>query len=140
MGMSEAKVSRFGVSMESSLLQQFDALVQTKGYSNRSEAVRDLIRDALLQDRWSKGDEIVAGTVLLFYDHHHNHLVDEMMRIQHDYHEVILATTHLHIDHHNCLEIIVVKGKTATLRELGDRLIPLKGVFYGKLTVAPVTK
>lgn len=134
------KLTRFGVSMDEALLEQFDEMIDKKGYPNRSEAVRDLIRDAILQNKWTDGEEVVAGTIMLFYDHHHNNLVDEMMHIQHDYHENILATTHLHIDHHNCLEIIVVKGKTAPLRNLSDRLISLKGVFYGKLTVSPLNK
>jgi CopG family nickel-responsive transcriptional regulator len=138
--MKENKLTRFGISMDEALLVQFDEMIEKKGYPNRSEAVRDLIRDAILQNKWTDGEEVVAGTIMLFYDHHHNNLVDEMMRIQHDYHENILATTHLHIDHHNCLEIIVVKGKTSLLRNLSDRLISLKGVFYGKLTVSPLNK
>ncbi len=136
----DTKLTRFGVSMEENLLKQFDEMINSKGYPSRSEAVRDFIRDALLQEKWALGDEIVAGTILLFYDHHSTNLVDEMMHIQHDYHEMVLASTHIHIDHNNCLEIIVVRGKPKLLKELSNRLIPLKGVFYGKLTVAPIAK
>ncbi|MOA41278.1 putative nickel-responsive regulator [compost metagenome] len=96
------------------------------------------MRDAILQHQWSDNTEIVAGAVLLFYNHHQNGLVNEMMSIQHDYHDNILATTHLHINHHNCLEIIVVKGIAQELMTLSDKLIALKGVFYGKLTISPL--
>lgn len=125
--------------MDERLLENFDKIIEEKGYSNRSEAVRDLIRDAILQHNWTNNSEIVAGAILLFYNHHQNKLVNEMMGIQHEYHENILAATHLHIDHHNCLEIIIVKGLAADLRTLSDKLITLKGVFYGKLTISPLS-
>ncbi len=136
----DTKLTRFGVSMEENLLKQFDDMIISKGYPSRSEAVRDFIRDSLLQEKWTLGDEMVAGTILLFYDHHSTNLVNEMMNIQHDYHEMVLTSTHIHVDHNNCLELIVVKGKSKLLKELSDKLIPLKGVFYGKLTVAPIAK
>ncbi len=132
------KLTRFGVSMDEKLLQNFDQIIEEKGYQNRSEAVRDLVRDAILQHNCTNDKEIVAGAILLFYNHHQNQLVNEMLDIQHDYHANILATTHLHIDHHNCLELIAVKGHASDLRILSNRLITLKGVFYGKLTVSPL--
>lgn len=132
------KLTRFGVSMDEKLLQNFDQIIEEKGYQNRSEAVRDLVRDAILQHNCTDDKEIVAGAILLFYNHHQNQLVNEMLDIQHDYHANILATTHLHIDHHNCLELIAVKGHASDLRILSNRLITLKGVFYGKLTVSPL--
>lgn len=124
--------------MDEKLLQDFDQIIQGKGYQNRSEAVRDLVRDAILQHHSTNDSEIVAGTIMLFYNHHQNKLVNEMLSIQHDHHDSILATTHLHIDHDNCLELIVVKGVASELRELSDKLITIKGVFYGKLTVSPL--
>ena len=125
--------------MDEKLLGDFDQILKDKGYQNRSEAVRDLIRDAILQHKTTNNLEVVAGAILLFYNHHQNKLVNEMMGIQHDYHDNILATTHLHIDHNNCLELIVVKGIASDLSTLSDKLITLKGVFYGKLTVSPLS-
>jgi CopG family nickel-responsive transcriptional regulator len=124
--------------MDENLLQDFDQIINEKGYQNRSEAVRDLVRDAILQHKSTNDLEIVAGTIMLFYNHHQNKLVNEMLSIQHNHHDSILATTHLHIDHDNCLELIVVKGIASELRQLSDQLITLKGVFYGKLTVSPL--
>lgn len=131
------KLTRFGVSMDEKLLQTFDEMIDEKGYPNRSEAVRDLVRDAILQHKWVNDAEMVAGAILLFYNHHQNNLLDEMTRIQHDYYNNILATTHFHIDHDNCLEVIVVKGIAKDLKTLSNKLITLKGVFYGKLTISP---
>ncbi len=131
------KLTRFGVSMDEKLLQNFDQIIEEKGYQNRSEAVRDLIRDAIVQHKWVNDSEMVAGAILLFYTHHQNKLLDEMTNIQHDYHHNILATTHFHMDHHNCLELIVVKGLARDLKVLSDKLITLKGVYYGKLTISP---
>lgn len=136
--MGNNKLTRFGISMDEKLLQNFDRIIEEKGYQNRSEAVRDLVRDAILKHHWSNDSEIVAGAILLFYNHHQNKLVNEMLSIQHDYHDNILATTHLHIDHHNCMEVIVVKGVASDLRVLSNKLITLKGVFYGKLTISPL--
>ncbi|MGC5325224.1 nickel-responsive transcriptional regulator NikR [Brevibacillus sp. SYSU BS000544] len=136
--MSDSTLKRFGVSMDDKLLQDFDELIKSKGYENRSEAVRDLIRNALVQQAWETDDQIVAGSILLFYDHHHGEVMHELTAIQHDMHDMILATTHFHLDHHNCLELIVVKGRAKDLRVFSDRLISLKGVKYGKFTSAPV--
>ena len=137
--MEENKLTRFGVSMDEKLLKQFDQIITEKSYANRSEAIRDLVRDSILQHHWKSDSEIVAGAIILFYDHHHNGLVTEMMNIQHEYHDHILVTTHLHIDHHNCLELIVVKGQSSQLQELSNKLISLKGVNFGKLTVSPLS-
>jgi len=138
--MTTKQLRRFGVSMEENLLQSFDILIEKQGYTNRSEAVRDLVREALLRNKWEEDDQIVAGCILIFYDHHQRNLVEEMIGIQHDFHDVILATTHFHLDHHNCLEMIVVKGKTQSLRTLRDKLTSLKGVKYCKLSVSPVSE
>lgn len=136
--MEDSTLKRFGVSMEGHLLRKFDHLVQQKGYENRSEAVRDLVRDALIQQSWEEEEQIVAGSILLFYNHHQRNLLDELTKLQHDMHDFILATTHFHLDHASCLELIVVKGKAKDIQQLSNKLTSLKGVGYGKFTVAPV--
>ncbi len=124
--------------MEGGLLRKFDSLVQQRGYENRSEAIRDLVREAIIQQTWEDGEQIIAGSILLFYDHHQRNLLEEMTRIQHSVHDVILATTHFHLNHDSCLELIVVKGKAKDIQELSNKLTSLKGVSYGSFTVAPV--
>lgn len=136
----DSTLKRFGVSMEGSLLRNFDLLVKQKGYENRSEAVRDLVRDAIIQQSWDSNEKIVAGSILLFYNHHQRNLLDEMINIQHSVHDLIIATTHFHLDHESCLELIVVKGKVKDIQKLSDKLISLKGVSYGKFTVAPIER
>ena len=115
--MQESTLKRFGISMEDYLLRKFDLLVKQMGYENRSEAVRDLIRDALIQQSWKDREQIVAGSILLFYNHHQRNLLEELTNIQHSMHELIIAATHFHLDHESCLEQIVVKGKVK--REMG---------------------
>lgn len=136
--MQDSTLKRFGVSMEGNLLGRFDHLVRQRGYENRSEAVRDLVRDALIQQSWEDNEEIVAGSILLFYNHHQRNLLDEITNIQHSSHDLIIATTHFHLDHESCLELIVVKGKVKDIQKLSNKLTSLKGVSYGKFTVAPV--
>lgn len=138
--MEDSTLKRFGVSMDGGLLQRFDGLINQKGYGNRSEAVRDLVREALIQQSWEDHDKFVAGSILLFYDHHHRNLLQEMTDIQHNMHDLIIATTHFHLDHDSCLEIIVVKGEVSRIKLLSEKLTTLKGVDYGKFTVAPVEK
>lgn len=136
--MDNSMLKRFSISMESNLLQKFDGLIKKRGYENRSEAVRDLVRDALIQHSWEKDEQIVAGSILLFYDHHQRNLLEELTKIQHSMHDNIIATTHFHLDHNNCLELIIVKGKAKDIQQLSNNLTSLKGVQYGKFTVAPV--
>lgn len=136
--MMDSTLKRFGISMEGSLLRRFDSLVKQRGYENRSEAIRDLVREALIQQTWEDGEQIIAGSILLFYDHHQRNLMEEMTKIQHSVHDVILATTHFHLNHDSCLELIVVKGKAKDIQELSNKLTSLKGVSYGNFTVAPV--
>ena len=136
--MKDSTLKRFGVSMEGNLLWKFDQLVKQRGYENRSEAVRDLVRDALIQQSWEDNEQIVAGSILLFYNHHQRNLLDEMTNIQHNMHNLIIATTHFHLDHECCLELIVVKGKVKDIQSLNYKLTSLKGVEYGQFTVAPI--
>jgi CopG family transcriptional regulator, nickel-responsive regulator len=136
--MNESNIKRFGVSMDGKLLDKFDESIKEQGYENRSEAFRDLVRDALVKQSLEAEDKIVAGCILLFYRHHHRNLLEDLARIQHEMHDSILATTHFHLDQDNCLEMIVVKGKRSELRALSDQMTTLKGVTYGKFTVAPL--
>lgn len=138
--MEDSTLKRFGISMDGQLLHKFDRLINQRGYENRSEAIRDLVRNALLEHSWEKDEQIVAGTILLFYDHHQRNLLEEMTQVQHEMHDDILATTHFHLDHSNCLELIIVKGKAKDIQQLSHRLTSLKGVQYGNFTVAPIER
>ena len=125
------KLTRFGVSLDEELLEPFDALCAVKGYSNRSEAIRDLIRKALVAEEWQQADGQGAGTLTLVYDHHKNDLARRLTQMQHDEHDIIIATLHVHLDHHNCLEVPILKGEAARVRALADKLISCKGVKHG---------
>ena len=125
------KLTRFGVSQDEELLEPFDALCAVKGYSNRSEAIRDLIRKALVAEEWQQADGQGAGTLTLVYDHHKNDLARRLTQMQHDEHDIIIATLHVHLDHHNCLEVLILKGEAARVRALADKLISCKGVKHG---------
>ncbi len=124
---------RFGISMEGSLLQRFDQLIRRKGYNNRSEAVRDLVRDALVDDHWSKNDEPAIGTVTLVYNHHTRELADKLTERQHSHHNAIISALHVHLDSHYCLEVVVIRGTTGEVRRIADELIGTRGVVHGKL-------
>ena len=125
------KLTRFGVALDEELLEPFDALCAVKGYSNRSEAIRDLIRKALVAEEWHQADGQGAGTLTLVYDHHKNDLARRLTQMQHDEHDIIIATLHVHLDHHNCLEVLILKGEAARVRALADKLISCKGVKHG---------
>jgi CopG family nickel-responsive transcriptional regulator len=130
-----SKLVRFGVSMSEMLLERFDRLVQERGYANRSEAIRDLVRDALVTREWEEGDGEVAGTITLIYDHSTAGLTEMLTEVQHDYHDLIISTLHVHLDHRNCLETLIVKGAPHVAKQLADQLISVKGVIHGKLTL-----
>ena len=134
-----SEIVRFGVSLEKELLKKFDMLIKEKKYSNRSEAIRDLIRGNLVKREWVKGKE-VAGAITLVFDHHKRDLVNILTDIQHDFHTLIISSQHIHLDHDNCLEIIVVRGKPKEVRELADKLRATKGVKYGSLSIATTGK
>lgn len=127
------KTTRFGVSINDNLLSRFDRLIKEKGYVNRSEAVRDLMRDALVEREWSQGDQETVGTVTLVYDHHTRDLSDRLTEHQHNHHHSIISVLHVHLDAHNCLEVAVVRGSAREVRRLADELIGTKGVKHGKL-------
>ncbi len=129
------KTTRFGVSLDSELLEKFDLLCAERSYANRSEAIRDLIRDALVAREWEDAEHEVAGSLTLVYDHHNSDLVQRLMDIQHDTNNLTLATLHLHLDHHNCLEVLALKGRGKKVRDLADKLISVKGVKHGRLSL-----
>lgn len=134
-----AGLVRFGISLESDLSKQFDALIKRKGYSNRSEAVRDLIRQDLVGQQWQDGDEI-AGAITFIYDHHKRQLLNKITDIQHDFQKVIISSQHIHLDHDNCLEIVAVKGRPAEILKLANLLKTLKGVKHGTLGITSTGK
>ncbi len=115
--------------------RQLDQMVQEKGYTNRSLAVADMIRAHLVEHRQRMGDQEIAGTITLVYDHHKPHLQATLTDLQHDHHEVIISTLHVHLDHDNCLEVLVVRGRAGRIKRIADELIAAKGVKHGKLTV-----
>jgi len=124
---------RFGVSMNEQLLARFDRLIEEKGYVNRSEAVRDLIRNALVEESWAKESDEAVGTVSLVYNHHTRDLADKLTDHQHSHHREIISSLHVHLDAHHCLEIVVLKGKAKEIKRLAEELIGTKGVKHGKL-------
>jgi len=128
-------LSRIGVAIDTDLLNKFDDLIAQRGYTNRSEAFRDLIRDELVEKTWESPESQVVGKVTLVYDNHVRILSDKLTTIQHDYHHAILSTLHVHLDHDNCLEVLVVKGRAGDVRKVSDALSSTKGVKHGRLTI-----
>jgi len=128
-------LSRIGVAIDSELLAKFDELIAVKGYTNRSEAFRDLIRDELVQKSWETPESQVVGTVTLVYDHHVRLLSERLTDIQHESFHHVLSTMHVHLDHDNCLEVLVLKGKASVVRRMADALISTKGVKHGQLVI-----
>jgi CopG family nickel-responsive transcriptional regulator len=131
-----AELSRIGVAIDGDLLDRFDKHITSRGYTNRSEAFRDLVRDRLIQEASAAPEQMVVGTVTLVYDHHVRMLSDKLTDMQHASHHNILSTMHVHLDHDNCLEVLVVKGKSKDVRRIADGLISVKGVKFGHLTIA----
>jgi len=129
------KIRRFGVSLEESLLNELDALVKKRKLSNRSQAIRSLIRKNLVQEKWV-GNEKVSGCIVLIYDHHKRELLNKSVDVQHKYQHSVLAVQHAHLDHNNCLEAIIVKGNAKELKGLADKLIALKGIKHGELVMS----
>ena len=132
---SSEGVVRFSVSVPKELAKQLDRMAKEKGYDNRSLAVADMVRAHLVEHRQNLGDQEISGTITLVYDHHKQHVQATLTDIQHDHHEVIISTLHVHLDHHNCLEVLVVRGKAGVIKRIADELIAAKGVKHGKLTV-----
>lgn len=124
-------VTRFGVSLEENLLTRFDRLLARKGYVNRSEAIRDLIRESLVREQWETGTGEAVGTITLVYNHDTRDLADKLTDLQHAHFKTIVSTLHIHLDAHHCLEVLVLRGKAADLKSIADRLIGTRGVKHG---------
>ena len=133
------KLTRFSVSIELDLLDRFLRLAKKRGWANRSEALRNVMRDALVREEWD-GDEEIVVTITIVYDHHKRELTDRLTSIQHDHHDAVLAATHIHLDHDNCLEMIAVRGTASAVQGIADTLIGTRGVKHGKLSATTTGK
>ena len=130
------KTTRFGVSMNDDLLEKLDSIVERRGYPNRSEAIRDLVRAALVEDEWGTSTGEVLGVLVIVFDHHQRELSSRLLRKEHGRAGDMLATLHLHLDHDNCLEAKVIRGKPDEVRSFADELMAMKGVKFGRLIPA----
>jgi CopG family nickel-responsive transcriptional regulator len=130
-----SELSRIGVAIDSDLLEKFDSLIASRGYTNRSEAFRDLIREELVATASEQPDREVVGTLTLVYDHHVRMLSDRLTDMQHDHYHHILSTLHVHLDHDHCLEVLVMRGQAQMVKKIADALISTKGVMHGRLTI-----
>ncbi len=128
-------LSRIGVALDSDLLERFDGFISRLGYTNRSEAFRDLIRDRLVTERTAAANATVVGTVTLIYDHHAHGVTEKLTELQHANHELVVSTSHAHLDHDSCLEVLIVHGRSKRVEEFAGRLIGLKGVQHGRLVM-----
>lgn len=133
-------VVRFGISLDRALLQKFDGLIRKKGYPNRSEAIRDLIRDTLVRREWETARTETVGAITIVYSHDKRELTDTLTDLQHRYYDSIISSLHVHLDEHNCLEVIVVRGKGKDIQAIADRLIGTKGVKHGTLSLTTTGK
>jgi len=131
-----SNLTRIGVAIDADLLEKFDELIEQRGYPNRSEAFRDLIRNELVAESWKSPESEVVGSVTLVYNHHVRQLNDKLLDLQHDHHDSILSTLHVHLDHENCLEVLLIKGKAAAVNQIANALISTKGVKHGRLTLS----
>ena len=131
--------TRFGISIDSDLLESFDRLIGQKGYQNRSEAIRDLIRNALVEEKTASGQEEMVGTVTMVYNHHVRDLADKLTEQQHQHHRQVVSALHVHLDVHNCLEVLVLKGSSAEINRIANELLGVKGVKHGRLFLTSAT-
>jgi len=135
-----SKTIRFGVAMDSVLLDKFDRLIIKKGYQNRSEAIRDLVRSNLVEEEWKATNKETVGTVTIVYSHSVREITDILTELQHHYHSEIISCMHVHLDAHNCLEVLAVKGRADKIKKIADRLIATRGVKHGKLVMTTTGK
>ncbi len=131
-----SELARIGVAIESDLLEKFDRLIEQRGYSSRSEAFRDLIRTELNQMHVTTPDKHVVGTLTIIYDHNVRQLAEKLTGMQHEHHHEIVSTLHVHLDHDQCLEVMVLRGQAVHVQQIADRLMATKGVQQGRLTLA----
>lgn len=129
------KLVRFGVSLDGELLRNFDAAIESRGYTSRSEAIRDLIRSDLVAREWEESKEVV-GVVMMVFDHHRRQLQEAITELQHRYLEEVISTLHIHLDHDNCLEVVIVRGDAGRIGQLADRLKALRGVKHCSLNMS----
>jgi len=134
------EIMRFGVSMEKNLLTSFDELISRKGYTNRSEAFRDLVREHLVEEEWRTEKKEMIGTITIVYNHHTRGLSDTLTDLQHQFLNLAISTTHVHLDEVNCLEVLIVKGRADKIKFIADKLISTRGVKHGKLTMTTTGK
>ena len=134
-----ADLYRFGISIDAKLIERFDVALEGKGYANRSEAIRDLIRDFLVREEWGADEEIV-GTITIVYDHHIRDVSSRLIELQHSEADSMLSNLHVHLDHDNCLEVIAVKGRARKVQALADKIIGARGVKHGKLAATTTGK
>ncbi|MCE5199876.1 MAG: nickel-responsive transcriptional regulator NikR [Armatimonadota bacterium] len=133
-------LERFGVSMENELLSRFDTLVEKRGYQSRSEAIRDLVRQELVKEEWSDPEADVVGTLTIVFEHHEHELSNVLAELQHQYHSFVLCSTHIHLDPHNCLEVIILRGPSAKVKHIADTLVSTRGVKHGGLVCTTTGK
>lgn len=133
-------LTRFGVSIDSRLIRKFDVLIGRKGYTTRSEAIRDMIRDSLVEEEWEGESRETVGTITIVYNHHTRELEHALTDMQHKSYHQIISSLHVHLDAHNCLEVLVVKGKSSEIKKIADRLIGTRGVKHGKLAMTTTGK
>jgi CopG family nickel-responsive transcriptional regulator len=126
---------RFGISLDEKLLANFDQLIEQKSYMNRSEAIRDLIRASLVEERLGSEDQEAVGTVTLVYNHHVRDLSDKLTEHQHSHHDQIISALHVHLDAHNCLEVLIIRAAVRDIKQIANELIGVKGVKHGKLVM-----
>ena len=135
-----SKIIRFGISMDSNLLERFDKHITRNGYSNRSEAFRDLVRERLVREEWEEEAVETVGTITIIYDHHKRELQEQLTEHQHQHHDSVISMMHVHLDHHNCLEVLAVKGMAKNIKKIANDLISTKGVKHGKLVMTTTGK
>jgi CopG family nickel-responsive transcriptional regulator len=137
--MSKHPLVRFGVSIPETLCRQFDTHIKNKQYTNRSEAIRDLIRKELIQNEIIHDKEVV-GVLNILYNHHYQELNEKLTHVQHQYSEIVLSSMHIHLDHNNCIEVILMKGNSQKIRRIAEKLIAIKGVKHGNLNLTSTGK
>jgi len=135
-----SELVRFGVSIPDDLLEKFDDLIAKRGYTNRSEAIRDLIRDRLVEDQWTETQREVVGTVTVVYNHEQSDLAQKLTEVQHRKYDLIISAVHVHLDEHNCLEVLIMKGGSEDVRRAGELLISTRGVKHGKISMPTTGK
>jgi CopG family transcriptional regulator, nickel-responsive regulator len=138
--MAKDSIARFGVSLNRSLLKDLDRMVREKGYRNRSQAISDMVRDHLVEHRQEMTDSEVAGTITLVYDHHRPNVQETLTDLQHKQVASIISSLHVHLDHDNCLEVLVLRGRASAVRSVAEHLIAVRGVKHGKLTLTTTGK